>query len=157
MEYSIDDGHEFIHYISNNDATCLSDGTQTATCEMCCKAQKTITLENSSGHLYGEWIGLDDGTHIRICDRDDSHFEIEPCMGGNPTKDELAICSVCGNRYGEYVSSDEGTDEPESFDTTCNHMCHKDNFFVKIWWRIVKFFQRIFNISEYCNCGQKHY
>ena len=32
---TVNDGHTFTNYISNNNATCTADGTETATCEYC--------------------------------------------------------------------------------------------------------------------------
>ena len=40
-------GHEFINYVSNNDATCTEDGTKTATCKHGCGATDTVTDEGS--------------------------------------------------------------------------------------------------------------
>ena len=50
-------GHKFTNYVSNNDATCMADGTKTAICDNGCGKKDTITDEGSKlEHTYGEWI-----------------------------------------------------------------------------------------------------
>ena len=39
----------------------------------------------------------------------------------------------------------------------CDHICHSDNFFLNMIWRIVNFFCSIFEISPICECGELHY
>ena len=49
-------GHDYGEYISNNDATCVKDGTATAKCSRC-EATKTITITGSATgvHDWGEY------------------------------------------------------------------------------------------------------
>lgn len=44
-------GHSFINYISNNDATCTTDGTKTAKCDRCDEKDTIIDI-GSHGHKY---------------------------------------------------------------------------------------------------------
>lgn len=49
--------HRFGEYVSNNDATCLEDGTKTAVCENGCGEVDVIIDEGSAtGHTMGEWV-----------------------------------------------------------------------------------------------------
>ncbi|MBR2349025.1 MAG: hypothetical protein IKA77_00155 [Clostridia bacterium] len=70
--------------------TCLNDGSHTKTEEV-----------SAVGHAYGEWIQGENGNHKKVCANDDSHVITEACSGGSNRCDELAICAVCGNAYGE--------------------------------------------------------
>lgn len=45
-----------------------------------------------------------------------------------------AICNECGFDY-------------------CDHKCHDNGFF----WRITNFFNRLFRINEWCECGNAHW
>lgn len=54
------------------------------------------------------------------------------------------ICDLCGKKTTE--------DEEE-----CSHICHSDNWFLNIIWKIVRFFTSIFRIKPYCECGAAHY
>lgn len=57
-------GHCFSEYVSNNDATCTTDGTKTAKCERC-DATDTVTDEGSAtGHTESnEWIVIEPATY----------------------------------------------------------------------------------------------
>ncbi len=39
----------------------------------------------------------------------------------------------------------------------CEHICHSDNFFFSLIWRIANFFHSIFGILPECVCGEAHY
>lgn len=41
------------------------------------------------------------------------------------------------------------------FNCTCN--CHSTSGFISFFWKILNFFQRIFGINKYCECGISHY
>ena len=96
-------GHNFEKYVSNNDATCIKNGTETAKCTRC---NKTNTRE-AKGSALG---------HKPIADKD-----VEPdCV--NPGKTGGSHCSVCGVEIepatiipakGHAVIEDKG------FDSTC--------------------------------------
>lgn len=48
--------HTFTNYVSNNDATCTADGTETAKCDECGVAVDTRTEAGSKkAHTYGPW------------------------------------------------------------------------------------------------------
>ena len=43
-------GHSFINYVSNNDATCIKDGTKTAKCDRCDEKETIIDVDSKLGH-----------------------------------------------------------------------------------------------------------
>ena len=56
FEYGESGNHEYINYVSNNDATCLKNGTETAKCEHC-SATETREKENSKlSHTYDKKV-----------------------------------------------------------------------------------------------------
>lgn len=56
----------------------------------------------SHTHSYGPWIPNGDGLqHKRVCSGDSNHVELERCSGGTATCRSPAVCSVCGQSYGE--------------------------------------------------------
>ena len=77
---TVNDGHTFTNYVSNNDATCTEDGTKTAQCDFC-DAKDTIADEGSkTGHSWNATIYAwsEDGsscTATRICKTNASHKE----------------------------------------------------------------------------------
>ncbi len=96
-------GHKFGEYVYNNDATCTSDGTQTAKCDNCDQTD-TIVKENSKlGHDWKDATC----TTAKTCDRcnitegeANGHTE-EIIPGKSATCTETGLtdgkkCSVCG-------------------------------------------------------------
>ena len=98
-------GHEFTSYVSDGNATCTENGTETATCNHTnCQATDTRTEENSVlGHAYGGWISIENGQHKKTCANDNSHTVTESCSGGTATYNEKAKCKDCGGYYGELL------------------------------------------------------
>ena len=77
-----------------------------------------------------------------------------------------AVCSVCGATLSATGHSDKNGDGAcdtcgakfgESPAPACGHLCHAENGFSKLLWKIVNFFNRLFGINRYCPCGKAHY
>ena len=47
---TVNDGHTFANYISNNNATCTADGTETATCEYCDETHTRVDEGSMHAH-----------------------------------------------------------------------------------------------------------
>ena len=57
-------GHAFLEYVYNDDATCETDGTKTATCDNGCGKTDTITAEDTAlEHSFTTYIYNDDATY----------------------------------------------------------------------------------------------
>ncbi len=39
----------------------------------------------------------------------------------------------------------------------CDHLCHSENPIYQLFWKILHFIFRLFNVQQYCDCGMKHY
>ncbi len=105
--------HTFTSYISDGNATCLSDGTKTAVCDMCNRATDKVTDEgskNNAKHKYSVRFGYsasctEDGERTYVCDvcETAAYTEIIPATGhkgGIATCKTPAKCTVCGEEYG---------------------------------------------------------
>ena len=83
-------------------ATCTAKAVYYKSCAACGeKGTETFETGNVLGHDWGEWNSNGDGTHTRVCKRDESHTETVSCSGGTATCTEEAICKDCGGKYGE--------------------------------------------------------
>lgn len=49
---TVNDGHTFTNYVSNNDATCTVDGTETAKCDYCNATDTKTIVGSATGHSY---------------------------------------------------------------------------------------------------------
>lgn len=55
--------HSFNNYISNNDATCTLDGTETSICDNCDVTDTRVATGSALGHNYNEVWSNDEGQH----------------------------------------------------------------------------------------------
>ena len=77
---TVNDGHTFTNYVSNNDATCTVDGTETAKCDYCNTTDTKTIVDSAIGHNWNEtaYVWSEDGkscTAIRTCRNDANHKE----------------------------------------------------------------------------------
>ena len=94
-------GHSFTSYVSNNDATCTDDGTETAKCDRC-EVTDTRTDEGSAlGHDWAEEWTTDGTAHWHECSRCDEINDKANHSGGTATCIALAKCEICGAKYGD--------------------------------------------------------
>ena len=54
-------------------------------------------------HDYGNWVSNGNGTHTKTCAYDTTHTETLNCTGGVATCSKKAVCSICGDSYGELL------------------------------------------------------
>ena len=57
-------------------------------------------------HDWSDWTPDSNGTHSRVCARNSSHKETVSCSGGTATCQAKAVCSVCGQEYGQLAAHD---------------------------------------------------
>lgn len=98
---TVNNGHTFNNYLSNNDASCTKDSTETAKCEFCDATDTRIDEDSAIGHNYGEpiWIWSEDGKSASakfICLNDETHIEqptvtVTSKVTKNPTCTEKGI------------------------------------------------------------------
>ena len=51
----------------------------------------------------------------------------------------------------------ENPPQPDDGQNNCTHLCHSTNPFIKLIWKILNFFNRIFGVNRTCSCGAAHY
>ena len=89
-------GHSYTHYVSNHDATCTADGTETALCDHDCGTKDTRTQAGSMlEHTYGDWTVTQEATATQAGSREKT-------------------CSVCGHRVTETLAATGGVAEPDA-------------------------------------------
>ena len=100
-------GHSFTNYISDNNATCTEDGTETAKCDRC-EVTDTRTDEGSAlGHDWAEEWTTDGTSHWHECSRCDEINDKANHSGGEATCTNPAECEVCGVAYGDALGHTE--------------------------------------------------
>lgn len=131
--------------------TCTETGFTTYTCDICGDSYVADETE-ALGHSYDDGVVTAPtctakGYTTYTCGAcGDSYLSDETDALGHSF--ENGVCTLCGENAPS--SSDEPTE------TECDHLCHKDGFLGFIW-KIICFFYRLFDIQQYCDCGQLHY
>ena len=101
-------------------ANCVTEGFSAGT--FCNDCRTFITGHESqgyntgeTGHDYGTWTSNGDNTHSRTCSRCDetvaNHAVTGDCAGGTATCTAKAICTTCGQPYGEFDYNNHSTTE----------------------------------------------
>ena len=113
-------GHIFKEYISNNDATCTTDGTKTATCELdgCGVTDTIIDADTALGHDWDEGkvttpaTCKTEGVKTYTCKNNPEH-----------TKTESTPADPAAHVWGEYVYNNDATTEADGTETATCELC----------------------------------
>lgn len=144
-------GHDWSgEWVVTKEPTCTKKGQETLTCTRCDKTQ-TRTID-ALGH--NEVIdpavpatctepGLSEGSH---CDRCGEILkEQETVIKPHRDADEDGKCDECGK------------DINHSTDLNCNCICHKRFWLMRVLYKVLLTFWKLFRIGKGCSCGAVHY
>ena len=151
-----EDGSSAIVTIPAVAPTCKNHGyTEGSKCELCNTTVVVQQRVDALGHTAGDAVeenvveptcteagSKDVVTYCTTCEEELSREAVTMDALGHADADEDGRCDECDARLDE---SGE-----------CNHACHKKGI-RGFFWKIVKFFCRLFNIQQYCDCGEIHY
>lgn len=129
-------------------ATCTEGGYTKRTCTVCSYVMIDSETE-PTGHSYVDTVipaaCTESGCTVhtcKVCNYTFSDSEVKPL--GHSDKNGDGKCDICG----------ESVDVPVQ---SCSHICHSTNKFSQFFWRIIRFFNKLFKINEFCECGKKHW
>lgn len=126
--------HTFTNYVSNNDATCTEDGTETAVCDDCDVTDTRTDIGSALGHSYSEEWKSDENSHWHECTvchdkANAASHTFKWVTDKEPTAEEKGSkheeCQVCGYKKaaveipasGSTTPEQPGTDKPEDPNT----------------------------------------
>ena len=105
-------GHSYTNYVSNNDATCLEDGTKTANCNNGCGKTDTLTDTGSAlGHTFLNYSYNNDATckengtetsKCDLCNEKNTRVKENSALGHTDTNYDY-YCDRCSIPYGDDV------------------------------------------------------
>jgi hypothetical protein len=95
---------------------------------------------------------------------------VAPTCTENGNKDVVVYCSVCDEEISRETVTLDATGHADNdgdgycdadnklLDPTveCDHNCHKDGI-SGFFWKIANFFNKLFGLKKYCDCGVAHY
>ena len=144
-------GHDWSgEWVVTKEPTCTKKGTETLTCTRCDKTQ-TRKIEALGHHEVIDPAvpatctepGLSEGSH---CDRCGKVLkEQETVIKPHRDADEDGKCDECGK------------DIEHSTDLNCNCICHKQFWLMKLLYKVLRTFWKLFGIGKGCSCGAVHY
>ena len=144
-------GHDWSgEWVVTKEPTCTKKGTETLTCTRCDKTQ-TRTIDALGHHEVIDPAvpatctkpGLSEGSH---CDRCGEVLkEQETVIKPHRDADEDGKCDECGKEI------------KHSTDLNCNCICHKRFWLMRILYKVLLVFWKLFRIGKGCSCGAVHY
>ena len=157
-------GHKFVDTGAVKAATCTEPAKRIEKC-LNCDAENYVNAEGSEalGHALVN-VEADEADCVYegniehwICGRCKTMFADEAGtevitsvvvpVKAHADNDGDGKCDEC---YRVLYSNDDG-------EGSCGCICHKDNFLMKILYKIVNFFWKLFKISKSCECGAVHW
>ena len=120
-------GHAFTSYVSNGDATCIEDGTETARCERCDVTDTRVDVNSSLGHNYKTEVTapdcINDGYTTYICSECGDHYVVDfvdatghlageqvienniaPACASQGSYESVVYCITCGEELSRVIS-----------------------------------------------------
>ena len=156
--------HSFTKYKVTEEAKCGVAGKEVAVCDNGCgetdeKAiealKHDIVIDEAVAPKCGE-TGLTQGEHCTRCDYKVEQ-EIVPALEHKDADGDYKCDNGCGHEFEKPAPEEPTPDTPdEPTDSTCDHLCHKSGI-LGFFWKIVKFFSKLFKLNPVCECGAAHY
>lgn len=122
------DGHSFTNYVYNNDATCMADGTETATCDNCTATDTRTKTSSMLPHVQGAHHDAVAATCSQTGNVE--YWECANGCGCNLNSTNQAVSSVTipvntnAHSFTNYVSNDNATCTDNATETaSCDHGC----------------------------------
>ena len=158
--------HSFSKYEEVTAPECGKAGKEVASCDHGCGAtdEKEIPAlthepleavkENEVAPKCGVAGSYDLVVYCNLCSEELDRDTITVDALTHKDDDGDYLCDHgCGHEFPKPDTPDT-PDEPT--DEACDHLCHKDGI-LGFLWKIIRFFYRLFNIQQYCDCGILHY
>ncbi len=141
-------GHDYNDVVTV--PTCTEQGYTTYTCE--CGDSYVDNYVDVLGHAPANTV---------------EENYVAPTCTSNGSVDKVVYCSECKEEISRetetfemlghadndgdgYCDTDNELLDPS---VECDHRCHKNGLF----WKITRFFNKLFGINKYCQCGEAHY
>lgn len=168
-------GHDWATDVIEKEATCAQAGRKYSICSRCNTASAKIEIPRL-GHIWDaegftpDMLEYDDNAiYVEAADATcqyEGHTGYYKCLNcsydqhldeewrkdniiakkDHVDNDDDGKCDGCNAKlYGEDNSKN------------CDCICHKENWFSKIIYKILRFFWKLFGIGKSCDCGNVHY
>ena len=146
--------HSFSDWAATTTTTCTEAHEETRICSVC-DVIETRTVA-ATGHAYVDTVTAatctTDGYTTHTCSVcGESYTDSVVKALGHTDTDNDGKCDRCGEKTGEPVNPPQP--DPSA---NCTHICHKSGISA-FFYRIARFFWKLFKTHKYCSCGAAHY
>ncbi len=139
-------GHDYAAVVTA--PTCTEKGYTTNTCTVCGDSYVSDEVK-ADGHDYAAVVTPPtcekDGYTTYTCTVCEHSYTADYVSGEHTDADGDEYCDHCD----EYI-------EKEDPSAKCSHLCHNTGI-MGIFWKIIRFFFKLFKINPVCTCGAAHY
>ncbi len=144
-------GHDWSgEWVITTEPTCTKKGVETLKCTRCDKT-KTRAVDALGHNVVVDPAvpatctkdGLSEGSHCDRCGK--VLVEQEKVVKPHYDGDGDGKCDECGKELNH------------STDLNCNCICHKQFWLMRVIYKILRFFWKLFKIGHSCACGAVHY
>ncbi|MCM1543896.1 MAG: DUF6273 domain-containing protein [Ruminococcus sp.] len=139
--------HDHKYVETRTEPSCYYDGRIIKSCE--CGDVRLVEILPATGHIWDDGVVITGATCVKngvkklTCTGGcgETKTETIPATGHNDA-DDNGICDACG----EVLDATK----------TCTHICHKGGISA-FFYKIARFFWKLFKTNKYCSCGAAHY
>ena len=156
--------HNFKDYEVTSPEKCGKNAVETSICWFCGETDEREVEGSALEHSFTKY----EVTEEAECGK--AGKEVASCDHGCGATDENEIPALehidedgdylcdhgCGHEFEQPVDPEQPDTPDEPTDDNCDHLCHKSGF-LGFLWKIVRFFQKLFGIQQYCDCGITHW
>ncbi len=152
--------HNFKDYEVTSSAKCEVNAIETGTCWFCGETDEREVEGTALTHSFTKYEVTEEaecgkaGKEIAYCDHGCGATDEKeiPALTHKDEDGDYLCDHGCGYEFEKPVEPEQPDDSSEK----CDHLCHKDGI-LGFLWKIIRFFYRLFNIQQYCDCGELHY
>ena len=177
-EYDVALGHDWAKDVIEKEATCGQTGRKYSICSRCNAASEKVEIPRlghvweTEGFNYAEYMAEHPNANILYVEASDAtctyegyngYYKCFSCSYDQHLDNEWRKDNVIAVKAHEDKDRDNKCDEcnaklyGDDSNSACGCICHKENWFSKLIYKILCFFWKLFGIGKSCECGTVHY
>lgn len=174
-------GHDWATDVIEKEATCGQTGRKYSICSRCNAASEKTEIPRLN-HVWDmdgdgitdagftpDMLNYDDGLYVEASEATcqfeghAGYYKCYKCSYDQHLDEEWRKNNIIEKKDHVDGNDDGKCDEcntkvyGEDGDKNCDCICHKDGWFSKIIYKILRFFWKLFGIGKSCDCGNVHY
>ena len=171
-------GHDWAKDVIEKEATCGQTGRKYSICSRCNAASEKVEIPRlghvweTEGFNYAEYMAEHPNANILYVEASDAtctyegyngYYKCFSCSYDQHLDNEWRKDNVIAVKAHEDKDGDNKCDVcnaklyGDDSNSACGCICHKENWFSKLIYKILCFFWKLFGIGKSCECGTVHY